>query len=419
MKRYIKSIQINNVRHLRDLKITIPDDEHPHLFITGKNGSGKTSLLQAISQHIDKLSKKSDTTFLQFGNWIKDAKNELNSSSDPIKEAEIKNKLQRYQRYYDELFGQVQVDFEDLTKLVYQSDETPFITAMYAADRKVAMIAPTNPTKPNLNNIGSIGQNVSDQFLYYLSDLKIQEALARNEGHVDDADRIRNWFDSFEKLLKRIFDDQELELTFDYKDYSFWIKSEGKNFQFTQLSDGFAAILDIVSDLILKMSAHRADTVHLYNLPGIVLIDEVETHLHLSLQRQVMPILTEIFPNIQFVVSTHSPLVLNSIHDATVYDLEHQEVLTDLSDYSYEALAEGYFDVSTRSSYLEQQLGHLRTILEKNEPDIKDRFEAGQLIQDFEKIPEAVSPRIIGEYEQLKVQYHSKIESLKSDDQSL
>ena len=52
-----------------------------------------------------------------------------------------------------------------------------------------------------------------------------------------------------------------------------------------------------------------------------MLIDEPETHLHLELQYQVLPILTTFFPNIQFIVATHSPAVISSIPNATVFDL--------------------------------------------------------------------------------------------------
>ena len=49
-----------------------------------------------------------------------------------------------------------------------------------------------------------------------------------------------------------------------------------------------------------------------FDMPGIVLIDEIETHLHLELQKKIMEILTGIFPNVQFIVTTHSPFILNS-----------------------------------------------------------------------------------------------------------
>lgn len=52
------------------------------------------------------------------------------------------------------------------------------------------------------------------------------------------------------------------------------------------------------------------------------MIDELETHLHVSLQKKILPFLTEFFPNLQFIVTTLSPFILNSIEDVVVYDLE-------------------------------------------------------------------------------------------------
>ncbi len=48
---------------------------------------------------------------------------------------------------------------------------------------------------------------------------------------------------------------------------------------------------------------------HKYDAEGLVLIDEIETHLHLSLQKKIMDFLCKMFPNIQFVVTTHSPFI--------------------------------------------------------------------------------------------------------------
>ena len=62
----------------------------------------------------------------------------------------------------------------------------------------------------------------------------------------------------------------------------------------------------------------------IYNLANseeeiVVLIDEVENHLHATMQRSVLPDLLEAFPNVQFVISTHSPLVVSSVKDSNVY----------------------------------------------------------------------------------------------------
>ena len=419
MQRYIQAIHINKVRHLHDLDIYIPDDEHPHLLITGKNGSGKTSLLEAIRDHIALLQKGQSLDFLKYEEYIQHYTQRLTNGTNPLKSAELEQQLAFWQERLNELYGEVRVEFENPTQIVFHSSDKPFICAMYAASREVRMSEPLSPTKPTLSDQWFINQSASDQFLNFLSDLKIQEALARNEHQTEDADRINDWFDSFEALLGEIFGDSGLKLSFNYKDYSFHIETEGKSFKFNELSDGFAAVIDIISDLILRMNSISDRTMQLYDIPGIVLIDEVETHLHLSLQRQVMPLLTRVFPKIQFIITTHSPFVLNSIASATVYDLEHQKVLTNLSDYSYEALAEGYFEVSTRSSYLEQQLNRLTELLKQADLDLAERFEVKELVKDLDKVSESVSPKIAGEYEDLKIRWADKLSEIRDYDSNL
>ena len=271
---------------------------------------------------------------------------------------------------------------------------------------------PLNPTKPTIKEVWSTKEIATREFLNFLSDLKIQEALARNEKLDREADIIKTWFVDFEKLLKKVFQDDALQLLFNYKDYSFQILTQGKTFKFTEMSDGFAAVLEIIIDLILKMQ--RKDTLtRAYQQEGIVLIDEVETHLHLELQRLVLPLLTQLFPNIQFIVTTHSPFVLNSIGNAIAFDLEHQELVDDLTEYSYESLAEGYFGVRTSSSYTEMQLDKLKKLLEKETLLNSEKSELKSLINDFDKIPEVVSPLIVGEYLRLKNQYIAVINSLE------
>ena len=55
MSRYINRIHINKLFHLNNLNITIEDENTPHLLITGKNGSGKTVLLNAIAEFLDNI----------------------------------------------------------------------------------------------------------------------------------------------------------------------------------------------------------------------------------------------------------------------------------------------------------------------------------------------------------------------------
>ena len=320
--------------------------------------------------------------------------------------------MENNKKQYAFYFGEVKVDFYNIDDFISKYQKGEFIIAFYQANRKVVINEPLNPTKPAIKEVWNTKEIATREFLNFLSDLKIQEALARNENLDREADIIKTWFVDFEILLKKVFQDDALQLLFNYKDYSFQILTQGKTFKFTEMSDGFAAVLEIIIDLILKMQ--RKDTLtRAYQQEGIVLIDEVETHLHLELQRLVLPLLTQLFPNIQFIVTTHSPFVLNSIGNAIAFDLEHQELVDDLTEYSYESLAEGYFGVRTSSSYAEMQLDKLKKLLEKETLLSSEKSELKSLINDFDKIPEVVSPLIVGEYLRLKNQYIAVINSLE------
>lgn len=410
MSRYIKNIHINKVRHLSNINIPLEKEDYPHLMITGKNGSGKTSLLNAIANHIERIANNRYKYFEEYKSKIEYFENEL--KMNPQNTLSIEQQLQYYKNQYEFFFSEVTVAFEDVDNLIRKYQDGNFIIAFYEAHRTIKKLQePKNPTKPELQDKWGIKQTSTQEFLKFLADLKVQEALARNEKLEKDANQIREWFVNFERLLGEIFQDKDLQLYFNYKDYSFKILTKGKEFKFTELSDGFAAVLDIIVDLILKMQ-HKNQLTRAYECEGIVLVDEIETHLHLELQKVIMPLLTEIFPNIQFIVTTHSPFVLSSLSNAVAFDLEQQEIIEDLTEYSYESLAEGYFGVKTASSYMGMQLGRLEELLKKEMLSLSEKTELKDLICDFDKIPEVVSPKIIGRYLQLKNQHFAKINAL-------
>lgn len=411
MNYFIKNIHINNLYHLHDFDIPIADESTPHLMLTGKNGSGKTVLLNAIASFLDRVKRDTEMNFNNYRKWYEmdfQQYDRLKDSNDEAALMQLKSKIEYYKKEIDSIFGKIEPEFVNLPALISDYQKGDFIIAFYEAARKPQMIEPQNPTKPTYSVKGDAKQTATSQFLNFMSDLKIQEALARNEKEMDDADRIKEWFVDFENLLKQIYQDEELQLKFNYRDYSFRINTEGKSFKFTELADGFAAILDIVADLILKMQTPDSVT-RAYSKKGIVLIDEVETHLHLELQRIIMPILTKVFPNIQFIITTHSPFVLNSLDNAVAFDLEHREIIDELTQYSYAALAEGYFGVSSESSYMQMQLERLEEILKKPGSCDSDKAEAARIMDDLDKVPEAVSPNLVGAYFDIKNKYASVI----------
>ena len=410
MNNYINQIHINNLLHLHDLTIKIEDPYCSNLMITGKNGSGKTILFNAITQRLEEIFPNKNSKTKELGDHVmlgmyKNALNEYMSDTD---RAKIQNEIEIREARIKGDKNIIEISFNDPVLLVSEYEKGKFIVSSYAAARKTNIHIPSNPTKPNLNDRYNIRENLTSQLLFFLSDLKVQEALARNENLIEDADQINQWFSKFQDILKSIFADKELELKFNYRDYSFTIITQGKSFGFTKLSDGFVAVLDIVADLILRMQPNGSITSN-FIIPGIVLIDEVETHLHLQLQKEIMPMLTTLFPNIQFIVTTHSPFVLNSLPNATAYDLEHQEPISNLSEFSYQALTEGYFGVRTDSEYALKRYEELKCLLEKQELSKAETAVAREIILDMRKIPEASAPELVGAYRQLEIEFFDKI----------
>lgn len=412
MARYITNIHVNKLFHLSDFDIQVADDNAPHLILTGKNGSGKTITLNAIADFLDNVKGDTRLDFLKYKELFEYYKNEMSKHQKNSAEyMQAKSNAEYYQAQLENLFGKVDMDFANGYSFIIDYQEGNFLIAFYQAARKTEIIEPKNPTKPQMQEKTMSRMLMTNQLLNFLSDLKIQEALARNEQQNADADKIKDWFESFENVLKGFFEDKDLKLRFNYRDYTFHIETQGKSFKFTELSDGFSAIIDIIADLILKMQ--EKDTLVMdYLKPGIVLIDEIETHLHLQLQKTVLPLLTKLFPNIQFIVTTHSPFVLNSLPNATAFDMEHRETIVNLSDYSYQALTEGYFGVSSDSDYIKARLEQLRELLAKEQLTDDETETVKQIIADFRNMPEAASPAITGRFNSLLVDYSEKIRNI-------
>lgn len=412
MNYFIKNIHVNKLLHLENFDIPIDNKDCQNLIITGKNGSGKTILLNAIANYLNMIKSDTNSHYSTLEKNLSFWKKQLESTSISAQEKlKTKSQIENITKQLDAFKGKVNLSFMAVEDIIDKYSHNRFVIAFYQAARKPEMSEPKNPTKPTFNRKGDVKETATSQFLNFLSDLKIQEALARNERQTKDADQISAWFNEFEQMLKLIFEDDQLKLEFNYRDYSFKICSEDKKFKFTQVSDGFAAIIDIVADLILKMQDDNSLT-RTYLKEGIVLIDEIETHLHLGLQKVIMPILTKVFPNIQFIITTHSPFVLSSLSNAVAYDLEHKKPIENLTNYSYESLAEGYFGVRAESSDVRHRLNKMKELLEKEELTASEKESIKYYIKDFDSIPEAVSPSLIGEYLQLKLKYIDKIKEL-------
>jgi predicted ATP-binding protein involved in virulence len=406
MQFFIKQIQVNQILHLSGFTIHLGDSPR-HLLITGQNGSGKTQLVKAIAKHLQLVCNDKSANRLTIENQILSYKSAINDAMPELQKRQYQQAIDDLEGQKNLYFGKVVIEFNNPMAMTDAYDKNDFILAYYETFRNPKFEEVHSIEKPDLTKPNDLSRNKVGQFLKFLADNKVQAALARNEGKDQDAENINNWFNSFRDVLRNLFNDSKLELEFDYTDYSFYINSVGKKFKFTQLSAGYAAALDIVADLILRMQK-PGSLVRAYDKPGIVLIDEPETHLHLALQRQIMPILTKLFPNVQFVVATHSPFILSSLPNAVAYDLEHREELTDLTEYSYGVLAEGYFGVDMASGDLSARISRLETLVAKENLESAESEELKLLFKDLETVSEAAAPAIKGRIMEQKRKYLSK-----------
>ncbi len=188
---------------------------------------------------------------------------------------------------------------------------------------------------------------------------------------------MKEWFDNFTKALKEIYACEELELKRDTKNLAFKIEIPGREpFALNEMADGYKAFLEIFMELIMRFES--ADAVVEYGKPAIVLIDEIEAHLHVELQKRALPFLTKLFPSVQFIVTTHSPFVITSLSNAVVYDLEKQECLENPSFYSYESVVESFLDTNMYSEEMRRHLERYKELCfkERTEKENKDFLRA-------------------------------------------
>jgi hypothetical protein len=137
-----------------------------------------------------------------------------------------------------------------------------------------------------------------------------------NEVIEGDREQIK-YYEGFKEVLKKILPEslgfQNLEIR--KMEIIFVCNNKKDEFVFEQASGGISALIDIAWHIYMFVVDE--------NDSCTIIIDEIENHLHPIMQRQILPDLLKAFPNCRFVVSTHSPLVVGSVQDSSVYAFRH------------------------------------------------------------------------------------------------
>ncbi|MDE7310747.1 MAG: AAA family ATPase [Eubacterium sp.] len=371
---FITNLAIKKVRHLNNISIPLSEQKMKHLILTGKNGSGKTSVTESLAKYLNKVFSG--------------------------------EKEQAFRNCQKELGLTFNMKTDNISRL---ADECHYILAYYRADRVFQAEQPRHVEKVQLKDDYGLKEYPRNEFVKYLLDLKMTEALARNNNKTEKADGIKAWFENLEKLMRTVFADETVEIEFDEETFEFHILQQGKEpFDFNTLSSGYQAVLDIVLDIIMRMQYQIQRSIN-FDLPGIVLIDEIETHLHLELQKKIMPFLTTIFPNIQFVVTSHSPFILNSIENAVIYDLEnHLLVENGLDNVPYDGIVEGYFRADKLSNTLREKFEDYQELVKKERLSDDEWNEIAELEMYLDEVPDYLALELSTEYRRLKLEFMNR-----------
>lgn len=283
-KETISTIESLSIKNFFSIESILIDNlqAKKEIYIVGENGDGKTLLLQAIAIA------------------LKDC------------EADGQGAFRAKKGEFD-----LAITTED--KTLYNGQEEPYKNLFaYGSNRN-------NSCKSNEDKSGYL--TLFSHELELTDPIKWLQYLDYNER--SGKKNILSTSDA-KKLLREILN-RDIEITITPDGVEFLEK--GALVTFEHLSSGYKSVIIIICDLLSRLSHNQAYVKELKEFRGIVLIDEVELHLHPKWQYDFMKKLRDIFPLIQFIVTTHSNMViLGASEEAVFYKIYKEEGKTKLSN---------------------------------------------------------------------------------------
>lgn len=171
------------------------------------------------------------------------------------------------------------------------------------------------------------------------------------------------------------------------------------------LSDGVKGILGMVADISYRMAVLNPQLLENVNeTPGIIIIDEIDMHLHPAWQKKIIYDLTEIFPNVQFIFTTHSPSILSNVYMENVLLLENyciHKPINKTYGRDVDSILREVMEVDSRPDEVVDKLKSFSHLIEENRID-----EARSTLNELEGIlgshdEEVVSAKITLELEEM------------------
>ncbi len=320
----IKSVSLRSFKCFEDATIDCQDENSriaQWTVLLGNNNTGKTNLLKAIADLRPKtivLKNDSDDSASDSPEEPTSVpaaflnRNSIKLSDNPTEnQSSVTGNLLGYDdhwHYNDRLWSTGK----------FQPDK-PFLIFAYGVTRY-----PSSTSLSESKSDGCASLFHPDSRLINIEEWLMQLDYAAKNGKVE-ATRLLGKIR--ELVCGKIFpeiSDFRFESSDEFHNYVLFKTDDGW-YRYTQLGFGYQSTLSWIIDLCKRMFDNYPMSDNPLHESAVVLIDEIDLHLHPKWQRDIIPYLSKAFPNIQFIVTTHSPLVVQSLNDVNLYVLTRTE----------------------------------------------------------------------------------------------
>ncbi len=211
-----------------------------------------------------------------------------------------------------------------------------FAAFAYAGQRGLTsyrLDAIREPAAGPFDNAVSFTQTAnSATIVEWLATSHTREALALKDNNRAAAERYSATRTHVESAVREVIG-EDIRFEMSYDPLGITLRRGGVSLDLDLLPDGVKSIVSWVADLLSRLDRIPwENNTPVLDRPFLLLLDEVDIHLHPAWQRKVLPMVQRLFKNAQIVVSTHSPFVVSSVSDAWVYPFDVRDGVATLGE---------------------------------------------------------------------------------------
>ena len=421
----LKKVKIINYRCFKEAEIDF--DEHTTL-IVGKNGAGKTAILDAVAVAISTFllgidvrvsrSISKDDARYEF--------HDLDGTVDPqhqfpVNIESIGDILDNYNvkwvRSLNSESGNTTVkEARELTNIsksvqnrIMTGDKSlnlPLISyygtgRLYAQKKEKKNIKSLTEFKRQVGYVDCMAAESNEKLMLNWFQIQTLKSLQEQQrtGKVEKPLLLKTVESAICKCFERISGSKNADIVFDLDTHRLVLNFESgdgslQKFAMDEMSDGYKNTLSMIGDIAYRMAVLNpmlGDKV-LEETSGVVMIDEIDLHLHPQWQQTIISDLNTIFPKIQFIVSSHAPAVINSVAKEQIRILDNGGIYMPAAQtYGRDAnsILREVMKVSERPTDIKQRMNLFYSYMDEN-----NYKEADKVLTEIEAIVGATDPDI-------------------------